>query len=251
MTIKSNVRIGCVKYLNARPLIQGWQGEVRFDTPAVLCRLLSAGNLEVALVSSFEHLRNPVYRIVDAVSIASAGPVYSVVVAHREELREIQQIEADPASETSVNLLRCLLAEGGYRARVTSQSGAGARLLIGDNAIRFRQNHPEFNFWDLGQAWQQLTDLPFVYALWLIRPEVTEPASIAKRLRNLRDQNMSGIDSIIAGQSEFAPAFCARYYGEHLRFSFGDREKLGLGKFQRLCAKQGLLPDPNFGLDLV
>ena len=41
------------------------------------------GELDVALVSSFEFLRNPIYRIVDDVSISSDGPVYSVVVAHR------------------------------------------------------------------------------------------------------------------------------------------------------------------------
>jgi chorismate dehydratase len=110
LTLKS-LRIGCVKYLNARPLIHGWEGDVHFDHPSALCRRLATGELDVALVSSFEFLRNPIYRIVDELSISSNGPVYSVIVAHRGEMTEVEEIELDPASETSVNLLRCLLAE--------------------------------------------------------------------------------------------------------------------------------------------
>ncbi|PYL43434.1 MAG: hypothetical protein DMF42_04240, partial [Verrucomicrobia bacterium] len=105
------LRIGCVKYLNARPLIRGWPGEVEFDHPSALCKRVANGELDVALVSSFEFLRNPIYRIIDFVSISSDGPVYSVVVAHRGEISEIDEIGLDPASETAVNLLRCLLAE--------------------------------------------------------------------------------------------------------------------------------------------
>jgi chorismate dehydratase len=104
-----SVRVGCVKYSNARPLIRGWPGNVEFDHPSALCQRLAKGQLDVALVSSFEFLRNPIYRIVDDVSISSDGPVYSVVVAHRGAFSDIEEIELDPASETAVNLLRCLL----------------------------------------------------------------------------------------------------------------------------------------------
>src|ERR1700745_1420888 len=113
------LRIGCVKYLNARPLIRGWSGEVEFDHPSGLCKRLADGELDVALVSSFEFLRNPIYRIVDDVSISSDGPVYSVVVAHDGDISEITEIELDPASQTGVNLLRCLLEELGFSPRLT------------------------------------------------------------------------------------------------------------------------------------
>ncbi|PYL57644.1 MAG: hypothetical protein DMF31_10375, partial [Verrucomicrobia bacterium] len=180
------LRIGCVKYLNARPLIRGWSGEVEFDHPSALCKRLADGELDVALVSSFEFLRNPIYRIVDDVSISSDGPVYSVVVAHRGDFSELEEIELDPASETAVNLLRCLLAELNPGARLIRNTdvqpvrpaSSHARLLIGDQAIGFRQTHTgEFQFWDLGEQWEKFTRLPFVYALWLIRPEVADAKS--------------------------------------------------------------------------
>src|SRR6201993_5162687 len=122
------LRIGCVKYLNARPLIRGWSGEVDFDHPSVLCKRLAGGQLDIALVSSFEFLRNPIYRIVDDVSISSDGPVYSVVVAYCGEFSKIEEIELDPASETAVNLLRCVLAELGLTPRLTAVGSESAGL---------------------------------------------------------------------------------------------------------------------------
>ena len=264
------LRIGCVKYLNACPLIHGWEGNVDFDHPSVLCNKLATAKLDVALVSSFEFLRNPIYRIVDDVSISSDGPVYSVVVAHRGEIDQIEEIELDPASETSVNLLRCLLAELGLKPRLIQNTGnmpilqeAGrARLLIGDQAIRFRQQYAnESYFWDLGEYWQKFFRLPFVYALWLIRPEVADPKQIADRLRSLRDENLAKLDDLIAeavaGVADPGPRkglsrqFLSRYYRDHLRFSFGDKEKNGLRAFANLCGQHHLLPEGKYTLRVV
>ena len=250
-----SVRVGCVKYLNARPLIRGWPGNVEFDHPSALCQRLAKGKLDVALVSSFEFLRNPVYRIIDDVSISSDGPVYSVVVAHGGEFSNIEEIELDPASETAVNLLRCLLAELGLSPSLTRgvRGGTGlprARLIIGDQAISFRQKHAgAFQFWDLGEQWKKLTGLPFVYALWLIRPEVRDAKPIAQCLRGLRDENLADISAIVsnavvdvAHKQAITPEFLDRYYLENLRFNFGLREKQGLQTFADLCAKHGVLP---------
>jgi chorismate dehydratase len=286
------LRIGCVKYLNARPLIRGWPGEVEFDHPSALCERLANGELDVALVSSFEFLRNPIYRIIDDVSISSDGPVYSVVVAHRYEISKIDEIELDPASETAVNLLRCLLGELGLNphlkqrstgilpvgpagvspAVVKPGSAASAQLLIGDQAIHFRESHAdEFQFWDLGEQWKKLMGLPFVYALWLIRPEVVAPKQIADRLRGLRDENLGHLNELIAdvvgrvglsrrspkaevdapGHAEITLEFLSSYYHQHLRFSFGKAEKEGLWAFAHLCAKRGLLAEGGIAFDLV
>ena len=249
-----NLRIGCVKYLNARPLTHGWPGKVVLDHPSALCARLARGELDVALVSSFEFLRNPIYRIVDHAAIASDGAVYSVVVAHRAKIADVKEIELDPAAETSGNLLRCLLAELKLRPSVVARSTSSdsARLLIGDQAIRFRQEHAsEFQFWDLGEQWKKLTGLPFVYALWLVRPEVVDPGSVAEQLRALRDQNLADLKTIVATQTEFDPAFCDSYYRENLRFSFGEREKQGLRKFSELCQKHELLPKREIVFGLV
>jgi len=221
--------------------------------------MLAAGELDVALVSSFEFLRNPIYRIIDGVSIASDGPVFSVVVAH-EGSKPHHQIELDPASETSVALLQLLVTEKGapFRAvkmEVDMLSPIGpdrSRLLIGDQAIRFRQKYGDtYGYWDLGEQWKRVTRLPFVYALWLVRPEVTEPNVIGDELRTLKDRNLDNLDEVIALQTEFSPEFCSRYYTRHLRFNLGDREKAGLREFARACVKLGLVPEGEPALQLA
>jgi len=244
------LRIGCVKYLNARPLIHGWPGEVRFDHPSALCEHLASGALDVALVSSFEFLRNPVYTLVDGVSISSHGPVHSVFVAHTGTLEEIDEIEVDPASQTGVNLLRCLLAEKGLapkfvvRSRLIQRAITPrlAKFFIGDQAIRFRdETENTFHFWDLGEEWHKQTQLPFVYALWLIRPEVSSPKAIADSLRALRDTNVRELDPLIAAEREFSPDFCQYYLRECIRYQYGPQEKEGLSTFRKLCEKHQIL----------
>jgi chorismate dehydratase len=250
---RPSLRIGCVKYLNARPLIHGLPGNVVLDHPSALCAQLARGELDVALVSSFEFLRNPIYKIVDDVAIASEGAVFSVVVAHQGKISEVQEIELDPAAETSGNLLRCLLGEMNLRARVVPRASSkeSARLLIGDQAIRFRQDHGDgFQYFDLGENWKNVTGLPFVYALWLVRPEVV-PKSIANQLRALRNKNLANLNELVSSESEFDRVFCDRYFHEHLRFNFGEREKQGLRKFSELCQKHELLPKREIAFSVV
>jgi chorismate dehydratase len=229
------------------------------DHPSALCAQLAKGELDVALVSSFECLRNPIYRIVDGVSISSDGPVYSVVVAYRGN-RPLPEIELDPASETSAVLLRYLVTERGESFRtvqiatdlLTPLERGRARLLIGDHAIRFREKFgPAYQYWDLGEEWKSVTKLPFVYALWLVRPEVIDPKSIADRLRTLRDSNLANIAHLIAEEKEFDRSFRHRYFREHLRFSFGEREKKGLHVFHQLCQKHDLLPKRDLAFSVV
>jgi len=275
------LRIGCVKYLNARPLIYGWSGAVDFDHPAALCRKLEHGDLDVALVSSLEYLRRPIYRIVDGVSISAHGAVYSVIVAHNEDLSRAQEIDIDPASETSVALLRCLLRQRGLNPRLrvrntdlqsvrpaelhsaesetagsmsAGRTGQGPvfRLLIGDQAIRFRAEHGErYHYWDLAETWTKMTSLPFAFAFWLIRPEIENAKEIADKLRTLRDHNVASIDELALSQSEVSPTFCLKYYREHLFFDFGEREKAGLREFHRRCLLNKIDVAPDMRLNLL
>src|SRR5207248_11201248 len=158
---------------------------------------------------SLEYLRRPIYRIVDGVSISAHGAVYSVIVAHRGELARTQEIKLDPASETSVALLRCLLAQRDLNPRLVSwhrdladepaedhrqDAKTTAHLLIGDHAIRFRTEQGEYyRYWDLAETWTQITSLPFVFAFWCIRPEIENAKEIADKLRAPRGPYLARI----------------------------------------------------------
>src|ERR1041384_3096590 len=108
-------RVGSVSYLNAVPLTRGLEEEVIFATPSKLAEMLRRDELDAGLVSVVEVLFNNRYDILDGIAIASLGEVKSVILAHRRPLEEAREIFCDPASLTSIELVRVLLAERGLR----------------------------------------------------------------------------------------------------------------------------------------
>src|SRR5271169_6719441 len=88
----SPFRIGSVAYLNAVPLTRGIEDKVIFATPARLAELLRRNELDAALVSTAEVLLTDRYDILDGISIASLGEVYSVLLAHRRPLAELKEV---------------------------------------------------------------------------------------------------------------------------------------------------------------
>ena len=246
----AKLRIGCVQYLNAKPLIHGCDGPVVFDHPSALARDLSLGKLDVALVPVFEVLRDPRYLIADGVCIASDGPVYSVFLAHRGPLENVRTIALDPASLTSVHLLQVLLAEyHGQRPQcvdaATFRGEADAALLIGNQAIDFRHEHTgTHQFLDLGAEWKRCTGLPFVYAPWLIRGDLPDARAAAEELRALGRAGVARIAEIVRTETFHDADFRTRYLTQHIRFALGDREKAGIAKFRELLEKHGFIaPD--------
>jgi hypothetical protein len=142
------MRIGCVPYLNARPLLEGLAAELA--VPSALADQFTQGRYQAALLPVFETLRLPAPRIADGYGICSLGPVQSVIVAHRNPLSQTEEILLDPASRSSVNLLRILLKSYlkiAPRLVTTSNDPLAARLLIGDPALAFqRQRIPNGRF---------------------------------------------------------------------------------------------------------
>ena len=253
----SKLRIGCVQYLNAKPLIHGYDGPVVLEHPSALARDLSRGALDVALVPIFEALRDPRYLIADGVAIASDGPVFSVFLAHRGPLAEVRTIALDPASLTSVHLLQVLLAEyHGMRPQcvdaATFRGEADAELLIGNQAIDFRHEHADTNhFLDLGEEWRRCTGLPFVYAPWLLRGDLENARATADELRALGRAGVARIGEIVHAETFRDAAFRERYLTQHIRFALGEREKAGIEKFRELLAKHGFIAAGNAPLIYV
>jgi chorismate dehydratase len=235
-------RVGSVGYLNAVPLTRGLEDEVLYATPSKLAKLLRKDELDAGLVSIVEVLFNDRYDILDGIAIASLGEVKSVLLAHRRPLEEAREIYCDPASLTSVELLRVLLAERGLKPEFKPlQSYELAQLpdyalLIGDPALDFLLGPHEHEIWDLGAAWYELTQLPFVYAVWALRRGV-ENSTLKRLLREARDFGLDTLDTIIRSRTEYTLQFRQDYLGWHIHFHLGADEKRGLNRFIELLNK--------------
>ena len=241
------LEIGCVQYLNAKPLIFGYEGRVHFDHPSRLAESLAKGGLDVALVSTFELLRMPGYLVADGVSISARGEVFSVFLAYQGDLQKIEAVSLDPASLTAANLLRCLLAEyhqldPKYISAEVCKDDRAARLLIGNQAIDFRRGRGDgFKYLDLGAEWMKQTGLPFVFALWLMRSDAPNASSSAAELRKIKQRGVSSLDQIVRAEKRYDAEFEMRYLGGHIRYDLGPDEKAGMAKFREMLAKYGLI----------
>ena len=251
----SPYRVGSVPYLNAVPLTRGLESEVVFATPSKLAEMLRHDELDAALVSVTEVLFNDRYNILDGVAVASLGEVKSVFLAHRKPIDDVKVVFCDPASLTSINLLRVLLAERGIRAEfkpLVSYDDAAQQdyvLLIGDPALDFLRSKHEHEIWDLGAAWLELTRLPFVYAVWALRRGV-DTKRLGRQLRDAKDFGLETLDYIISSRSEYDLEFRKDYLGWHIHYHLGVDEKKGLARFAELLRKHGEnhVYDPQFVL---
>lgn len=234
-------RVGSVPYLNAAPLTWGLESEIEFVPPSRLAVELHSGQLDAALVSVTEALFHDGYDLLDGFAITSDGPVFSVFLAHSEPLESIREVFLDPASCTSVNLLRVLLAERGLTPEfkpLGSYADAPRLsnvLLIGNPAIEFRRAPHTHQIWDLGAAWRELTGLPFVYAAWALRRS-PDQARLRECLMAAAHAGLAAIPRLVTEGTEFDADFRRAYLGGHIRYELGKREKAGLARFGELLA---------------
>ena len=142
------MRVGAVNYLNSKPLIEGLGSaagiELSLDLPSRLADQIAAGDLDVGLIPVVEYFRAGDYSFIPNVSIASRGPVHSVILSHRVPLPKIKTVALDAASKTSAALLRIML-DRFLAMNVTylpQESAADADLWIGDHALARRAAFP-------------------------------------------------------------------------------------------------------------
>ncbi len=235
-------RVGSVSYLNAVPLTRGVEDQVLFATPSELAEKLRRDELDAGLVSVVEVLFNDRYDILDGIAIASLGEVKSVLLAHRRPLEEVREVHCDTASLTSVELVRVLLAERGLKPEfkpLPSYDFAALpdyALLIGDRALDLLLGSHEHEIWDLGAAWFELTNLPFVYAVWALRRGL-ENAALRRQLREAHDFGLDTLEHIISARSDYTYEFRKDYLGWHIHYHLGSDEKRGLARFMELLRK--------------
>src|SRR5262249_27663141 len=118
---------------------------------------------------------------------------------------------------------------------------ADAVLLIGDRAMRACL--PGFAFaFDLGQEWADWTGLPFVYAVWAVRPGV-DLGGVAGALAEAKRRGQSRVGPIARDEAPrlgLDAGYCRRYLTNIIHFDLGPREQAGLHHYYMLACQTGL-----------
>ncbi|MCG9895156.1 MAG: menaquinone biosynthesis protein [Fimbriimonadaceae bacterium] len=261
-----SLRLASVPYLNAFPLIArflmepGAGVEVTTDLPSRLPSRLAAGSADAILVSSWEALSRPDRQIVPGVCIGSRGPVLSVRLFSRVEFGEIRTLAPDPASMTSNALARILLSEGfSVEPRLTAAREslaetlrhADAAVLIGDRGME--EPSEGLHVLDLGEAWFDLTGLPFVWAAWTcsgsptegLTETVNEAAGWAGLGANLERTERS--EAVLAEALRRWPMDEGRlrsYLNQVMIYGLDAEMEAGLDAFGRALQRHGLTEAP-------
>ncbi len=129
------------------------------------------------------------------------------------------------------------------------ESTADAVLLIGDRAMRV-PHEPFHEVVDLAEAWQAMTGLPFVFALWVARGGV-ELGDLPEALARSRAAGLAhaaDLAGIHGPRLGLDFTTCYDYLTRVLSYDLGESEIAGLMCFAGLAARLGLAPE---GVSLV
>jgi chorismate dehydratase len=255
------LRIGSVSYLNARPLIYGLERrddlQILLDVPARLLGGMQEGRYDVALLPVIDYQRMEGLVIVPAGGIGCDGPTMTVRIFSRVPIDQIRALACDGDSHTSVVLARILLSRlHGRRVECVDLASRPreqhmSMLLIGDKVVCDEpQGYP--HQLDLGQAWKEMTGLPFVFAVWMARRNARLGA-LPQVLREARRQGEQHVQELIERHAlpiGWSREAAAEYLQRLLHFSIGPMQLDAIRLFHACAAEEGLIPNPPRPLEV-
>ncbi|MCE5198661.1 MAG: menaquinone biosynthesis protein [Armatimonadota bacterium] len=252
------MRLGCLPYLNVKPLVyklehgglpKGW--ELVYAPPSQLAKMLAAGEIAAAPVSSFATFYYTDFSTCPGICIAADGPVISVLMLSKKEFSEVRTVALDTSSLSGANLLKIILDESyGIQPefiRVPPDPMSGmlekcdAALIIGNPAMQCSKDG--LLVMDLAAEWKKLTGLPMVFAVWAgkgITPELVEV------LHDAKADGLGRVHDIALEESEklgLPFKVCDEYLSKIMVYDLGERERQGLATFKEKLIAHGLVPD--------
>jgi len=268
------LRVAAIDFLNPAPLMWDFhhpphQAELaqrytlHLTAPAQCAAELLAGRADLGLIPIAA--LTPELRIVPGCTIASLHQVRSIQLIVKPPLGipKIRSIAMDTASRSSVAYTQILFRQVGiqpeYRPSVADPiamlSGADAALVIGDPAMLALERRPEIEaavgpclWFDLAELWTRRTGLPWVAAVWAVRPEaVPTPEARAQLIADLnasREHGAAHIDDLVAEWTPriaLPPATIRHYLTENIHYALDPACIQAIATFRLLATQAGAL----------
>ena len=250
--------LGCVSFLNSKPLIDSLVNRpdvhVHFAVPSQLLSLVENDICSTALMSvvDFQTSRVPLM-LLPAGMIGSDGPTLTVRVYSRVRPGSIRMLHGDTDSHTSILLAQVILREryGVHPAVVPLDTGTAqpeSLLLIGDKVVTASPDAALYPYQlDLGEEWKKLTGLPFVFAMWMMRKDraLVEGTQVARLLDNARRAGADVTDHLLdryADEKGWPRELARQYLTKNLCFEVTPAARAGLSRFFDLAQRLELLP---------
>ena len=209
--------------------------ELITDFPASIADMLINDTVDISLVPVATILSLAEHHIISDYCIGSNDEVASVCLFSDVPINNIETIILDYQSRSSVGLLKILLrdfwnlkpelidGETGYENKI---SGSTAGLVIGDRA--FLQRRKNKFIYDLGSAWKDMTEMPFVFAAWIANKRLSE--NFIVQFNAATSEGLKHLPEIIAA-NKYPHYNLNKYYTENISFDLDDEKKRGLEEY--------------------
>jgi chorismate dehydratase len=276
------LRIASIAFLNPAPLLYDFEHPphaqelatryaIHYTTPANCAAELHAGTADLGLIPIAA--LTPELSIVPGCAIASLHDVRSILLLVKnpnhldetEALKQVRTLAADAASRSSQAYAQILFQHFlQTHPTITEQpadpiamlTNADAALLIGDPALLAREHRATIDatsgtplLWlDLADLWRRHTGLPWVAAVWAVRPEsLTDvtPEQLITDLNTSRENGLSHIDQLVeewTPRLAISPETIRTYLTENIHYTLDTACLESIHLFRSLAAKIDLLP---------
>jgi chorismate dehydratase len=276
------LRVASIAFLNPAPLLYDFEHEPRaselrenyalhYTTPAQCAAELIAGTADLGLIPIAS--LTPELAIVPGCAIASLDEVRSILLLVKnprhldetEALKQVRTLAADAASRSSQAYAHILFRHFlGTHPIVHEQNAdplamlvtADAALLIGDPALLAREHRTQIDatsntplLWlDLAALWRQHTSLPWVAAVWAVRPEALTsltPQQLTTDLNRSRETGLAHIDQLVAEWTPrlaISPQTIRTYLTHNIHYTLDPACLESIHLFRTLAAEIEILP---------
>lgn len=272
------LRIAAIEFLNPAPLLYHFEHEphrtglltryqLRYTLPALCAEHLRTGNADLGLVPIGALPFLPELVTVPSCTIASLHQVRSIqlIVKPGLSLAQVRSVAADSASRSSVAYVQILFreflhADPTFAAEVANLprmlANHDAALLIGDPALlaleaRDRKGtHADHTWYDIATLWNHHTGLPWVAAVWAIRPAAlnagsTSAAQLINDLTGSRDTGLACVDRIAnewTSRIAIPAATIRTYLTQNIHYTLDPACLASIDRFYTLATRTGVLP---------
>jgi chorismate dehydratase len=283
-TNPNRLRIAAISFLNPAPLLYNFEHEpaatalaarydVRYTLPSQCAEQLASGEADLGLIPIASLATMPQMAAVPGCVIASLGSVRSIQLVLRPGLTPamVRTVAADVASRSSVAYVQTLLRTFyGNNPTFNEQTAdlpamlahCDAALLIGDPALLAIEEHEQASTFadctwiDVAELWEQHTGLPWVAAVWAVRPDALTRCGVSREelitdLERSRDAGLAKRETIVA---EWLPRLplseitLRHYLAENIHYTLDAPCLQAIERFYTLAAAANVLPEYHLRL---
>jgi len=247
------IRISAVRYANTYPFIwglteSGFSKKVYLETdhPAQCAAKLREGRADIGLipVAALPGVKNG--RIISDYCIGANGNVKTVMLLSNCPFEELDTINLDYRSVTSVTLVRVLarnMWKKDFRWNDTSEvtdffsipCNEGV-VLIGDQCFESESRY-KFRM-DLAMEWKKQTGLPFVFACWVANRDTgIEFLNDFNSALRLGVENIDKVAEYFGSMGKISKPQLVDYLKNNIDFNLDDDKKSAMNLFFDLMKK--------------